>query len=282
MRWIHAALLGSALLARSALAELTFTVEATRNGVAIPKSEIKLVPFEFGRSRPSRGGGSPPPGHQRTKTRRSNALVDSANWCGSVNYTPSTKQIKNIHGYFQHPQCSKRAGVTTYPQGVAAWVGIDGETYTNALLQSGTLCKIDNSTGISKNEAWWQWVPEAAFMIASMPVEAYDWFEVTINTTSNTAGMVTITNLSKMHTYTISVVDGPTLARVDADWVVERPYYGGSLAGFPSFSDVWFEDASATRTDGSNLGVLGASQFQIPDLCASGEVNNTHLVSWSL
>lgn len=156
MRWIRAALLGSFLLGyhHHALvaAELTFTVEATRDGVPVPQSEIKLVPFEFGRSR--NGRGSPPPhgqgqgtqGHhdnrRKSKTRRANAQVDSANWCGSVSSTPSNRQIKDIHGYFQHPECSKRAGVTTYPQAAAAWVGIDGDTASTSLLQSGTVCKV--------------------------------------------------------------------------------------------------------------------------------------------
>jgi hypothetical protein len=141
MKWIHAVVFGSALLATCGLAELTFTVEATRDGVPIPQSEIKIEPFEFGRSRNNRGPPSPPPrGHQ--KVRRANAKVNSANWCGSVNYTPSSNQIKSVHGVFQHPQCSKRNGVNTYPQAAAPWVGIDGETWTSALLQSGTVCKV--------------------------------------------------------------------------------------------------------------------------------------------
>lgn len=139
MRWTVAVLLSSALLAGKALAELTFTVEATHNGVPIPESEIKLDPFEFGRSRIGQGAATP---SSHRKTRRANPPVNSANWCGSVNYTPSSNQIKLIHGYFQHPTCSKRNGVNTYPQAAAAWVGIDGDTWTSALLQSGTVCKV--------------------------------------------------------------------------------------------------------------------------------------------
>jgi hypothetical protein len=138
MRWTVAALLGSALVAHKALAELTFTVEATRNGVPIPQSEIRLVPFEFGRSR--MGHATPPEVHR--KTRRSNPTANSANWCGSVNTTPSTNQIKVIHGTFQHPTCSLRSGMTTFPQAAANWVGIDGDSYTAALLQAGTVCKV--------------------------------------------------------------------------------------------------------------------------------------------
>ncbi|KAK4039544.1 concanavalin A-like lectin/glucanase domain-containing protein [Parachaetomium inaequale] len=267
MRWTLTALLGSALMAHQAVAELTFTVEATRGGVPIPKSEIKLEPFEFGRTR--MGHATPPPQVHR-KTRRTNPTANSANWCGSVNTVPSTNQIKVIHGTFQHPTCTKRAGVTTYPQAAANWVGIDGDSWTSALLQAGTVCKIDNSTGIVKNEAWWQWVPSAAYTITSMPVAPDDWFEITIDTSSTTAGEITLSNLSQGQTYTININSGPTLARVNGDWVVERPYYGSTLAGFPTFTDVWFDDMWATTQAGS-LSVVGAKQYQIQGLCASQE-----------
>lgn len=78
--------------------------------------------------------------------------------------------------------------------------------------------------------------------------------------------------------------NGPTLARTNADWVVERPYYGGSLAGFASFTDVWFEQAYATLTGTggtSSLGILGAKQYQIQGLCSSAEYDNERLVAWS-
>jgi hypothetical protein len=80
----------------------------------------------------------------------------------------------------------------------------------------------------------------------------------------------------------MSIGNGPALARVNADWVVERPYYGATLAGFASFTDVWFDEAWATRVSGANLGILGAKQYQIPGLCASQEWDDTHEVSWSL
>lgn len=141
MRWTLAALLGPAFVAHQALADLNFTVTATRNGVPIPKSEIRLEPFEFGRSR--MGHTVPPKVHR--KTRRANPTANSANWCGSVSTvpsSPSSSQIKVIHGLFQHPSCTKRAGVTTYPQAAANWVGIDGDSWTSALLQAGTVCKV--------------------------------------------------------------------------------------------------------------------------------------------
>ncbi|KAK4243279.1 hypothetical protein C7999DRAFT_18355 [Corynascus novoguineensis] len=300
MRWTFAALFGPALVAQQVSARLTFTVEATRHGVPIPPSEIKLEPFVPGRTR--MGHAMPPQG--RPKTRRDNVQVDSANWCGSVNRAPSGSDIQLAHGTFQHPTCSVRSG-QTYPQASANWVGIDGDSYTSALLQAGTVCKIDNSTGIVKHEAWWQWVPSAAYTITSMPgqflrsfqvnschvtdslifiVAPDDWFEVTLDTTSTTSAEITISNLSQGQTYSIRIQSGPTLARADADWVVERPYYGTALSGFPTFTDVWFEQAYAKQqqTTTTTMGVQGAKQYQIPGLCASMEWEDDKEVSWSL
>jgi hypothetical protein len=51
----------------------------------------------------------------------------------------------------------------------------------------------------------------------------------------------------------------------------------------PKFSDVWFQSAYATRVSGKEqLGILGATQLQIPNLCASAEYDNEKEVSWSL
>ncbi|KAK0702871.1 concanavalin A-like lectin/glucanase domain-containing protein [Apiosordaria backusii] len=286
MRWIQALLLGSALLLESVTA-LKYEVSGTRKGVPIPKDQIKFVPYQFGRSK-NNGPGVVPPAQ---KKKRANPISSSANWCGAVNHTPTTNKIKSIHSFWQLPGCTKRTG-HTYPQAAAVWTGIDGNSWPSALLQSGTVCEFpcadhDRLSGVSadglyRHEAWWQWVPDSAFTITSMPLAVGDWIEITINTTSDTAATIKFDNVSQDEQITISATAGPTLARKDADWVVERPYYGSSLAGFAKFDTTWFEDAYAVRTTGTNLGILGATQYQIPSLCNSTEYDNANAVSWSL
>jgi hypothetical protein len=142
MRWSHLTLLGAALLSLSqaALGELIFSVTATHKGKPIPKDEIKLKPFEFGISR--NGESKQVWTSKSRKVRRANPTASSANWCGAVKSTSSSSQITKIHALYQHPDCSIRSGVNSYPQAVAPWVGIDGNTHTGALFQSGTLCKV--------------------------------------------------------------------------------------------------------------------------------------------
>ncbi|KAK0644555.1 concanavalin A-like lectin/glucanase domain-containing protein [Cercophora newfieldiana] len=274
----------SACLASQAVAEFTFKVEATFKGKPVPQSEIKLVAIDRKQSPASTTKLLPDKAKAEADPavkKRANPTATSANWCGSINHATTLNQIKLIHTYFQHPTCTIRSG-QSYPQAVAAWAGIDGDSWTSALLQSGTVCKIDNSTGIVRNEAWWQWLPNGAYTISSMPVAANDWFELTINTTSSTAAKITLANLNQGYTYAITISGGQALGRIDADWVVERPMYGSGLAGFATFTDVWFQDAYATRVTSGSVGILGATQWQIPSLCASSEYDNANEVSWSL
>jgi len=273
-------------LALASDGEFEFTVTASHNGVPIPESEIELKPFEPGsapwHTEEDSSSQSGPTMRHRMKSKRANPIAYSNNWCGSVRKTTGTNKIKKLHAYFQHPGCSKRTGVTQYPQATAVWGGIDGDSWTSALLQAGTVCKIDNSTGIVRHEAWWQWVPNAAYTITSMPIAAGDWFEVEIDTKSTTSARVTLINQSQGFNYTMNPSGGQTLGRMDADWVIERPYYGSSLAGFASFTQVWFEDAYATLTTGGSMGILGAKQFHISGMCESVEYDDSHMYASSL
>ncbi|KAK0644638.1 concanavalin A-like lectin/glucanase domain-containing protein [Cercophora newfieldiana] len=278
--------------------EFTFTVEATFKGKKIAQKEIKLAKIALGKdANPGKKLGLEKKKEKNEKKKKNqdleselatrgpaakNPTTGSANWCGSVKHGTAANQVKLIHAYFQHPTCTKRTG-QIYPQASAQWAGIDGDTWGGALLQSGTVCKFDNASATVRNEAWWQWLPNGAYTIGSLPVAPGDWFEVTINTTSNRAGKVTLSNISKGYTYAITISGGAALGRLDAEWVVERPLYGSSLSGFPKFTDVWFQEAYATQVSGtSKLGILGAAQLQIPNLCASAEYDNANAVSWSL
>jgi len=122
--------------------EFTFKVEATFKGKPIPQSEIKLTRIAGKQSTakilPEKAKSEESPAIKK----RANPTSNSANWCGSVNHATNANQIKLIHAFFQHPTCTKRTGVTQYPQSVAAWAGIDGDSWPGALLQSGTTCKV--------------------------------------------------------------------------------------------------------------------------------------------
>ncbi|KAM7184611.1 Concanavalin A-like lectin/glucanase domain containing protein [Rhypophila sp. PSN 637] len=305
MKLLNTLLLLFSLLLAPVLAELHFTVEATQDGVPIPASEIKLEPFEPGTlgDKNQNSSSTAQVRGSRRLTRRSNAQANSNNWCGPVKHTvssPSTSLVKLVHGEFVHPACTKRTGTaSSYPQAAAFWVGIDGDAVTSALFQAGTVCKPlslllarplplkrkhkTNLPGsLVRNQVWWQWVPSSAYFISSMTLQAGDYMEIIVNTTSSTAGRVTINNLTRGQAYTMGITNGPALARVDAEWIVERPTYGGTLAGFARFGDLWFDNAYGKTVGGANLGILGSKQYQIPSLCSSLEYDDATTEAWAL
>lgn len=69
--------------------------------------------------------------------------------------------------------------------------------------------------------------------------------------------------------YTITLTQGPTLARVNADWIVEDPASGGGgHTPFPHFDAVWFEDAYAATANGSRYGMDRGQMYGISGRCA--------------
>jgi hypothetical protein len=137
-------------------------------GKPVKASDIILERIDPGRHQlnttVSRRKPKPRPAHAR----RTNPAQESSNWCGASQHSPSTNPIISVKAYFQVPTLSPRPGITGFPQYVAPWVGIDGATSWDALLQAGTNSEID-SAGVQTNHAWFEWVPDAAFNVPSFP-----------------------------------------------------------------------------------------------------------------
>jgi hypothetical protein len=140
------------LFATAAAAELTFTASAVTDGqktAVSTKDFVKMPP----RSRPHhhRGAGNSTTGgdgsganvpRYHDRSAKASGPAYSTTWCGmSQKYARGGDPITTVFGAFQAPNTRDRTG--TYPQFTAAWVGIDGETCQQALLQAGvttTVC----------------------------------------------------------------------------------------------------------------------------------------------
>lgn len=130
-------------MARLALSELTYNVTATKNGAPVQGSDIVLERIEPSLHRLNTTLTSPTARKDRNrKAKRTNPIYYSSNWCGAVQHSVSTNKITSVHAYFQVPTLSQRPGVTSFPQYVATWVGIDGATWGSALLQSGITSQV--------------------------------------------------------------------------------------------------------------------------------------------
>lgn len=143
MRYLQAVLVLLALGARLALSELTYTVTATKDGKPIQDSDIVFEPVAPSLRRLTTLSSEPTKRNAMSRrVRRTNPTYYSSNWCGAVQHSASTNQITSVQAYFQVPTLSQRSGDTSFPQYVSTWVGIDGATWTTALLQSGITSEV--------------------------------------------------------------------------------------------------------------------------------------------
>ncbi|KAE8440937.1 hypothetical protein EG329_006176 [Mollisiaceae sp. DMI_Dod_QoI] len=172
----------------------------------------------------------------------------SSNWAGAVligtGYT-------SVTGTFTVPTPSTAGSGS-------AWVGIDGDTCSSAILQTG----IDwTKSGSSITyDAWYEWYPDYAYDFSGITLHAGDTITVTVTATSDTKGTAVIKNVSTGKTVTHSFtggVDGD-LCEYNAEWIVEDYEEGSSLVKFADFGTVTFTGASATD-GGSKVGTTGAT-----------------------
>lgn len=77
----------------------------------------------------------------------------------------------------------------------SAWVGIDGDTYQNAILQTGVDFNVD-ADGIASFDAWYEWFPDYAYDFFGVTIKAGDKISVSVVSSSSTSGTATIENLT--------------------------------------------------------------------------------------
>lgn len=184
----------------------------------------------------------------------------SSNWAGAVligtGYTAVTAE-------FTVPTPKLPTGASSSEQYCAsAWVGIDGDTCSTAILQTGVDFCIQGST--VTYDAWYEWYPDYAYDFSGISISAGDKIKVTVDATSKTAGTAVIENVSTgksvTHTFT-GGVDGD-LCEYNAEWIVEDFESNGELVPFVDFGTVTFSSASATKS-GKSVGPSGATLMDI-------------------
>ncbi|KAJ5951094.1 uncharacterized protein N7479_009507 [Penicillium vulpinum] len=184
----------------------------------------------------------------------------SSNWAGAVligtGYT-------SVTGRFTVPTPKLPTGGSSSKQYCAsAWVGIDGDTCSTAILQTGVDFCIQ--AGKVTYDAWYEWYPDYAYDFTGLTIAAGDVIEVTVTASSLTAGTAVVENVTKgksvTHTFT-GGVDGD-LCEYNAEWIVEDFESGGALVPFVNFGTVTFSNAQAT-TGGKVVGPSGATLMDI-------------------
>ncbi|KAA8649272.1 hypothetical protein EYZ11_005528 [Aspergillus tanneri] len=184
----------------------------------------------------------------------------SSNWAGAVligsGYT-------SVTGEFVVPKPSVPSGGSSGGQYCAsAWVGIDGDTCSSAILQTGIdFCAQGSSVSF---EAWYEWYPDSSYNFDNFGVSVGDNIRVTVDASSKTSGTATVENVSTgqkvSHTFNGNVAGN--LCETNAEWIVEDFESSGSLVQFADFGTVTFTGAKAS-TGGSSVGPSGATIMDI-------------------
>jgi hypothetical protein len=130
----------------------------------------------------------------------------------------------------------------------SSWIGIDGYNSSD-VLQAGTEADAycSGSTKAAYYAAWYEWYPFSEVRIGSFPVSPGDDMFVEVWSTSATVGHAYLVNYNTNQTVnlTFNAPSGTTLKGNSAEWVVERPSVGGSLATLTNYIQDFFEDAYA-------------------------------------
>lgn len=192
----------------------------------------------------------------------------SNNWAGAVlTAPPAGETFSAVSGQFTVPEASAPDGGSgTYSASI--WVGIDGDTYGNAILQSGVDVTV-NSDGSQSYDSWYEWYPDYAhdFSTDQFSFSAGDVISISITSSSNSVGTAVLENLSSGQSVTQQLSapsSDATLGGQNAEWIVEDFESGGSLVSFADFGTVTFSNCVAS-TGSESLGTDGATIIEIED-----------------
>ncbi|KAG0649895.1 Aspergillopepsin-2 [Hyphodiscus hymeniophilus] len=197
----------------------------------------------------------------------SHAVQYSNNWAGAVlTAPPSGTTFNAASGQFTVPTASSAGGQAG---SASIWVGIDGDTYGNAILQAGIDVSV-GADGSQSYDSWYEWWPNDAtdFSTGQFSFTAGDIISISITSTDSSDGITVLTNESTGQTVSqaVSAPSGSsTLGGQNAEWIVEDYENGGSLVPFANFGTVAFSSCVAGTADGQSVGTVGATVLEMKD-----------------
>ncbi|PLB36050.1 A4/G1 family peptidase [Aspergillus candidus] len=186
----------------------------------------------------------------------------SNNWAGAVREKPPPEgPYTAVTATFAVPAPTAVSGQET--EAGSAWVGIDGDTYSAAILQTGV--DFYDEGGKTRNNAWFEWYPEHAVDFEELTVNTGDVIVAIVESFSPYRGLAVIENRSTGKKVS-RVVSAPnaqaTLKGENADWVVEDFQAGESMVALADFSEVVFWGVEA-RAGGRRFNADGATVIEL-------------------
>ncbi|HEY3705283.1 MAG TPA: G1 family glutamic endopeptidase [Terracidiphilus sp.] len=177
----------------------------------------------------------------------------SSNWSGYVALSGATSYGSSSYYYLINdmvvPIAQQRPGACTGGWAYGSeWNGIDGWGSSDVLQAGVEFDAYCSGTARSTfYSAWYEWYPYGEVRISGLPVTAGDDVFVEVWHTSATQGYAYLTNLNTNQSVQVGFTApaGVSLKGNSAEWVVEAPTVGGSLATMVDYTRVPFWDSYA-------------------------------------
>jgi hypothetical protein len=158
----------------------------------------------------------------------------SSNWSGYA----LAGTYSRITGTWIVPKVNPAvAVVTTY---ASTWIGLDGFANRN-LIQTGTESDVIN--GVVHYDAWWEILPAAERVIPKMTVSPGDHMTASISNGSGKKWTINLTDTTSGAVFTVT--RNYKGLGASAEWIVERPQVGRTLATLSNFGTTVFAGLTA-------------------------------------
>jgi hypothetical protein len=186
-------------------------------------------------------------------------LDDSYNWSGMALSNSQTSLTAASFYYLAAnyfvPVAAQAYGACTGGWDYSAsWIGIDGYG-SNDVLAAGTESDAycSGSTKSARYTAWYEWYPSKEVKIGGFPVGPGDDMFVEVWNTSATVGHAYLVNYNtnQVVNLTFNAPSGTMLIGNSAEWVVERPAFGGSLTTLTNYIQAFFFGLYASDFNGN-------------------------------
>ncbi len=179
-------------------------------------------------------------------THRAGTLY-STNWAGQTILSSASSfgggSYAEILGEWQVPAVQQAIGSCSGTDVSSMWVGIDGASNSNDVLQAGTEADVSCSNGYYQPSyyAWFEWYPDYEYEITNFPVAPGESLLVVVQATSATTANATFVDVQS-NQYTVvgfSAPAGTKLIGNSAEWIVERPSINNTVGSLANYGLVW-------------------------------------------
>ncbi|CZT15213.1 related to aspergillopepsin II precursor [Ramularia collo-cygni] len=193
---------------------------------------------------------------------KSSEVQYSSNWAGAVQIS---EEITEVSGQVTFPRVAAPKGASPdQGYGGSVWVGIDGDTCSQSILQTGVDWVVQGNT--ATYAAWYEWLPEASYDF-DIVVNPGDQIEMKVVADSATGGTATISNFSTNETVSHTFSGKSALCKQNAEWIVEDFSISDGqgnmgLVPFAAFDTIVVTNATY-KANGETAGVSGSTIMDI-------------------